>query len=764
MDYNKKVVSALREEIQTRNIKIPQGYIHKQKLVELLEEDDERKTSCKSVDGLERIKCAIKHNKVLNKFTEKYIYALHTVGYSVKEIYILLSELTKNSVDKAVSILEKYNKPIKVYQEFSVGDVVTSALFLEYLVVGIQPTGLISLIQIPTGIVGEDVPYSYTKVQGKEKSKIKTKCNPQYHSETKFSIHDAVKTTYKNTNIPISGIVMYVDSCEKYHIYCEDTGHVDIKDIKDISHDTTKSELKKSNIEQAKENLKTITNTKNLLEEVQELLNRKVIKQVLPTLEPAKVELPKVSPNFSKKVVETYKKQNISLILSGNSFNIGAKKILKPRPLLEITIEELRQEIEDKEFIKIYLKQVKLLMKFKSDFYSKKIAELEKEFNAMKIKINELMKNGADRTDIKEAFPIFFTMNVSILNLKYIKTLVDQKLINVTTDDIYHGLRLAVNDPERGIPALTGRDEIMNKIAAQIYSFSKSYKAFASSFNNIMLMGGAGVGKTFTATILAFVYSNCNILATDSVRIITSTDIIGQYVGSTGPRTRSTLMEILEGVLFIDEAYSLTPKKIQGSNSSSFCQEAMTEKINHMDKYIGMGIIIVGGYEKPMMEDYLGFNEGLSRRFPYRFVLSKYSVEDLTTILLGFIKSKSDVVINEDVKNYIFTIVSHMDENDENIFLNQAGDMLNLGTALVKTINSSYKIKWGDVFEKNKIIIMNGFKEFLCMKNLNIDLDEISIEDEEEEVCETRGISLESEVSIESDEESDDATTEEDEE
>ncbi|HMP28328.1 MAG TPA: AAA family ATPase [Saprospiraceae bacterium] len=277
-----------------------------------------------------------------------------------------------------------------------------------------------------------------------------------------------------------------------------------------------------------------------------------------------------------------------------------------------------------------------------------------------------------------------------------------------------------MNDPEHGLCCVTGRDTIKNNLAAQIYSFSRGYKTFVNSFNNIAIYGPSGSGKTYIAQIISFVFSKIGVLAKNNIKIATKADLTGQYVGHTAPRTRASLIETLEGILFIDEAYQLTDVSI---GSKDYGGEAIAEMINFIDKYIGLSIVIVAGYEDKMRQTFMTFNEGLPRRFPYIYTLESYTNAELTDILINNLISKlpDDICIDEDTSNYIYSLISTLRTEMPLSLRNQAGDMLNLSAALNKTIISSYQLEWdNDDLENNKEIILAGFEDFLDHKNVEI--------------------------------------------
>jgi hypothetical protein len=120
--------------------------------------------------------------------------------------------------------------------------------------------------------------------------------------------------------------------------------------------------------------------------------------------------------------------------------------------------------------------------------------------------------------------------------------------------------------------------------------------------------GRLGTGKTTTARKLGQVYYNLGLLSRVEVVECSASDLIGQYVGQTGPKTIKQLERGLGKVLFIDEAYRL--------GEGMFAQEAVNELVDTMTKpqFAGKLVIILAGYDNDM-NSLLRVNEGLSSRF-----------------------------------------------------------------------------------------------------------------------------------------------------
>ena len=118
-----------------------------------------------------------------------------------------------------------------------------------------------------------------------------------------------------------------------------------------------------------------------------------------------------------------------------------------------------------------------------------------------------------------------------------------------------------------------------------------------------------GTGKTTTARKMGQIFYDMGFLASRDVLECSATDLIGQYVGQTGPKTTSQLEKALGKVLFIDEAYRL--------GEGNFATEAINELVDNLTKpkFAGKMIVILAGYEDAM-DQLLGVNQGLASRFP----------------------------------------------------------------------------------------------------------------------------------------------------
>ncbi|CZR61308.1 related to stage V sporulation protein K [Phialocephala subalpina] len=154
---------------------------------------------------------------------------------------------------------------------------------------------------------------------------------------------------------------------------------------------------------------------------------------------------------------------------------------------------------------------------------------------------------------------------------------------------------------------------------------------------NFIFKGPPGTGKTTTARRFGQVFYDLGFLSTVEVVECTVTNLVGEYVGYTGPKTIDMLEKGLGKVLFIDEAYRL--------GESRFAQEAISEIVDCVTKpkFEGKLVIILAGYDKDM-NDFLRVNEGLGSRFPDEIIFPALSPGKCLDLLESKLKeSRIDV-------------------------------------------------------------------------------------------------------------------------
>ena len=135
-----------------------------------------------------------------------------------------------------------------------------------------------------------------------------------------------------------------------------------------------------------------------------------------------------------------------------------------------------------------------------------------------------------------------------------------------------------------------------------------------------------GVGKTTVARKMGSVYYDMGFLATTEVIECSPSDLVGQYIGHTGPKTKKLFEKALGKVLFIDEAYRL--------GEGRFAQEAMDELVGLLthERFKGKLIVILAGYDQEI-NNLLQVNTGLSSRFPEEIVFQNIAPDKCLEIL-----------------------------------------------------------------------------------------------------------------------------------
>ncbi|XVF34836.1 hypothetical protein REPUB_Repub18cG0092700 [Reevesia pubescens] len=145
---------------------------------------------------------------------------------------------------------------------------------------------------------------------------------------------------------------------------------------------------------------------------------------------------------------------------------------------------------------------------------------------------------------------------------------------------------------------------------------------------HMAFLGNPGTGKTMVARILGKLLHMVGILPTDKVTEVQRTDLVGEFVGHTGPKTRRKIQEAEGGILFVDEAYRLIP--MQKSDDKDYGLEALEEIMSVMDS--GKIVVIFAGYSEPMKR-VVASNEGFCRRVTKFFHFSDFNSEELAKIL-----------------------------------------------------------------------------------------------------------------------------------
>lgn len=260
----------------------------------------------------------------------------------------------------------------------------------------------------------------------------------------------------------------------------------------------------------------------------------------------------------------------------------------------------------------------------------------------------------------------------TIAEIQKIIPLIDSHLASVNPTQIKHRMAKVIRLGE----SLVAREEVKDLIAQRLYVFNDNPRIFLNHFQNMCLLGPSGVGKTKLAETISEIFATSGILVRNNFISKTGDEFVTAYVGESGPLTRKMLMQSLEGVLFIDEAYSIAPEH-GAFVTHNHGKQAIDAMVNHLDKTLGLSFVIAAGYKRDMEGRFLGANEGMPRRFPHRVELSPYTSAQLFQLAMRFLQ-KDKIVLNSKGREYLYSSIYYIHKNHPKLFERQAGDLLNL--------------------------------------------------------------------------------------
>lgn len=168
---------------------------------------------------------------------------------------------------------------------------------------------------------------------------------------------------------------------------------------------------------------------------------------------------------------------------------------------------------------------------------------------------------------------------------------------------------------------------------------------------HMLFKGNPGTGKTTVARILADIFYQLGYINTNKLIEVEAKDLIGEYLGQTAPKTYRVIEKALDGVLFIDEAYTLASAK----GSADFAAECISTLIKSMEDYKGRIIIIYAGYREEM-NNFVKLNPGILSRIGYDIEFKDYTEEQLLEIFEKTVE-KRGLTLDEKAKEKVRKVV-----------------------------------------------------------------------------------------------------------
>lgn len=240
----------------------------------------------------------------------------------------------------------------------------------------------------------------------------------------------------------------------------------------------------------------------------------------------------------------------------------------------------------------------------------------------------------------------------------------DSKAQHVSEDDDKEG-----DDPLSKLDELIGLDPVKRDVKMLANFLQIQHKRKLSGLKvapisyHCVFTGNPGTGKTTVARIVADIYRKMGIVKKGHLVETDRSGLVGEYVGQTAVKTNKIIDSALDGVLFIDEAYTL----VQGGERD-YGGEAIATLLKRMEDDRDRLVVILAGYTDEMRK-FIDSNPGLQSRFNRYIQFPDYSADELAQMFF-LTAERSQYTCDQDVKASLRDVMTYAVQTKDKNFGN----------------------------------------------------------------------------------------------